>query len=254
MGKGAAEGGLTVGSKRWLVLQIDAPLIAFGDVSVDQFGPVRDFPATSMLVGIFANAMGWRWTDTRRHDRLQERMVFAARRDREGVVVTDVQNARLGKNDKGWTTFGEPEGRAGGDKTYQGPHRRFRDFHADLAVRVVTRLKRENEAPTLDEIAAALDRPARPLFFGRKPCLPSKPILGPKELRWINADSAYEALCGLQGERPRMRAQWPLGAGPDTGEAVVRVVDLPDLRGWHKGVHSGSRTVVEGWACPSSSP
>ena len=37
---------------RWLVLRFDAPLMAFGSVAVDQVGPVRDFPAASMLTGL----------------------------------------------------------------------------------------------------------------------------------------------------------------------------------------------------------
>ena len=248
MGTGTAASALTMAC-RWLTLRLEAPLMAFGGLSVDQIGPVRDFPSASMLVGLIANALGWRWSEADRHERLQERLLFASRREREGVLLTDTQNAGLAKGDKAWTTRGVPEERAGA--SYQAPHRRFRDYHADLSVGVVLRLLDESEAPSLDVIADALDRPARPLFLGRKPCLPSMPLLAPPAHRWIEADTAFGALCALPAEEPLLRAQWPVGHGPETGADVDRIVDMPDLRGWGAGVHRDSRVVVEGWARPS---
>ena len=46
-------------TRRWLVLQLEAPLVAFGGVTIDHIGVIRDFPALSMLTGLFANALGW---------------------------------------------------------------------------------------------------------------------------------------------------------------------------------------------------
>ena len=45
----------------WLKLDLAGPLMAFGGVAIDQVGPVRDFPAASMLTGLFANALGLEW-------------------------------------------------------------------------------------------------------------------------------------------------------------------------------------------------
>ena len=70
-------------SQRWLVIRLQAPLMAFGGVAVDQVGPTRDFPATSMLTGLFANALGLHWSDRMAHQALQDRLIFAARRERE---------------------------------------------------------------------------------------------------------------------------------------------------------------------------
>ena len=88
-------------TERWLVLRFDAPIMAFGGVAIDHVGPVRDFPAASMLTGLAANALGWRWSDGAAHRDFQDRLVFAARRESEGALLTDTQNARLGKTDKG---------------------------------------------------------------------------------------------------------------------------------------------------------
>jgi CRISPR system Cascade subunit CasD len=230
---------------RWIVLRLEAPLIAFGGVTIDQIGVTRDFPAASMLTGLIANALGWERTNWQAHQALQDRLVFAARRERESAngILTDTQNAQLEKNDKGWTTFGQPEGRDGA--SYGGPHRRFRDYHADLSATVVLRLSPADEAPDLDAISSALQRPARPLFLGRKPCLPSLPILAGE----VVAASAYQALervTSLEKTSRKLRALWPVQEGPVDGEFVHRVVALEDLRNWKMGLHGGSRMVVEG--------
>ena len=233
--------------RRWLVLRLEAPLLAFGGVTIDHVGVTRDFPALSMLTGFLANALGWARTDWEKHQALQDRLIFAARIDRsdEAGPLTDMQNARLEKADSGWTTWGEPEGRDGA--SYGAPHRRRRDYHMDARVMVALRLEPEAGAPDLDEVAAALERPARPLFIGRKPCLPSAPVLWRAAHAATTAREALSRLGGADGapER-RMRAIWPVGEGPDDGDDVFRVVDLPDLRNWRTGLHGGTRRVVEG--------
>lgn len=223
--------------------------MAFGGVAIDQVGPTRDFPALSMLTGLIGNALGWHWAEDEAHQAMQDRLIFAARRMREGVLVTDTQNVQLAKSDKGWTTHGVPEGRGGG--SHRAPHRRLRDYHADASVRIVLRVEPPAAAPDLERIAAALDRPARPLFIGRKPCLPSAPLLGPEASRWVTADTAYDALCALQegGER---RALWPEDQGPRAGEAVDRITDWADMRVWRTGLHGGARKMIEGRVTPTA--
>lgn len=235
---------------RWLILRLEAPLLAFGGVTIDQVGITRDFPAASMLTGLLANALGLQRTQWEQHQALQDRLVFAARRERESAsgLLTDTQNAQLAKSDKGWTTWGTPEGRGGA--SYGAPHRRRRDYHADACVHVALRLEPTDQEPDLETMAAALDRPARPLFIGRKPCLPSAPL---RRRDFVSAPTAYAALRRLppdDGAPETLRALWPLGEGPSSGEAVLRIVDLPDVRNWRTGLHGGTRKIVEGLIAP----
>lgn len=241
---------------RWLILRLEAPLIAFGGVAVDQIGVTRDFPAASMLTGLLANALGWERTARQAHQRLQERLIFAARRDRESRtgVLTDSQNARLYERECGWTTSGACETR---DSSFKGVdnefhrlgkfliNRRSRDYHTDACVTVALCLSGAEEKPDLDDLAAALDRPARPLFLGRKPCLPASRILQGA----VEAETAYAAIVSasaVEGDQGVRRALWPWGEGPSSGEGVERIYDLPDLRNWKTGLHGGVRRVVEG--------
>ncbi|ODN67682.1 type I-E CRISPR-associated protein Cas5/CasD [Methylobrevis pamukkalensis] len=216
---------------RWLHLRLAAPLVAFGDVAIDHVGPTRDFPAASALTGLLANALGLRREETSAHQALQDRLVFGAMVIRPGRLLTDIQNAKLEKKDCGWTTWGQPDVRTG--DTYDSPHRRRRDYLADHDCRVVLRLHDLPEGPDLDRLAEVLDRPARPLFIGRKGCLPSAQLFA----GWLEGENALEALkaIGLPG-----RAFWPAEEGGGT------VRDISDMRNWRTGLHGGHRRVSEG--------
>lgn len=164
----------------------------------------------------------------------------------EGRRMRDFQTAQLGAKDRGWTTRGRIEERAGGADTYKSPHIRYRDMDANARVLIALRLDPADEEPTLDTVADALDRPERPLFLGRKPFLPSRPL----RLGMAEADTIRDALAAglaLMPEPPagdpQVRAQWPLAEGHD-GKAQEE--ELTDERHWPAGVHAGLRRVYEG--------
>ncbi len=241
-----------------LILNLEAPLLAFGGETIDNYGVIRPFPAASMLTGLLANALGWRRVEQQKHQQLQERLVFAARIDREpagNVRLTDFQTAQLGADDQGWTTRGRPEGRKGGRDGYNFPHLRYRDYYADMRVTVALRLDPADADPTLDDLAAALQEPARPLFIGRKPCLPSRPLFG----GFKDGDTALAALLNVLVDRPQdapvdnrlgkyLRAQWPEGEGVAAADIAPNRPEpamLTDQRNWISGLHGGGRYVHE---------
>ena len=236
--------------KRHLILNLEAPLMAFGGEAIDNYGVIRRFPSASMLTGIFANALGWRRSERERHQRLQDRLTFAVRIEREpagGLRMTDFQTAQLDSKDRGWTTRGQPEGRAGGPKTYDSPHLRYRDYFADMRAAAALRLEPADEKPTLDDLAAALDEPARPLFIGRKPCLPSALLFG----CFSDGETALAALLAtpIKCEDPSETVSllWARGEGAD-GVESNRDYMLTDERNWRSGLHGGGRWVCEGAA------
>ena len=226
---------------RWLHLQLRAPLAAFGGEAIDAHGVTRDFPARSMLTGLLANALGWTRSMRAEHQALQDRLMFGAIREHEPLLggMTDYQTAQLRKDDRAWTTRGAPMGRAGGAASYDGAHQRWRDYHSDLRMSVVLRLVPEGIAPTLEELQAALVRPIRPLFIGRKSCLPAAPLFQ----RWVEASDARTALRAvIPSDAKLLRALWPASESTEDG----RVVDVTDERNWLSGLHGGARRVCEG--------
>jgi CRISPR system Cascade subunit CasD len=226
---------------RHLLIRLSSPMIAFGGETIDNFGVIRDFPALSMMTGLLANALGWDRADDSAHNRLQARLRMGTRIEAQGARLTDFQTAQLGAGDRGWTTWGVPEIRNGGAASYESPHLRYRDYHANLTALVAMRLEPVDEGPTLDDLAAAIDRPRRPLFIGRKPCLPTTRLFA----GWFEADTVLQALerVPFPAGSESVKAQWPDGEGHLPGD---RPLDLCDERNWTTGVHGGWRPVREG--------
>ncbi|WP_085341134.1 type I-E CRISPR-associated protein Cas5/CasD [Aquidulcibacter paucihalophilus] len=226
--------------KRHLLMRLEAPLMAFGTTLIDSLGPVQDFPATSLITGLIANALGWNRNEATKLQALQDRLVHAVRLDLEGERLRDYQTADLDSKDAGWTRSGKPEGRAGGAGTYKGQHQRQRWYQADASALVAFRLEPAEEEPSLDAVAEALNFPARPLFIGRKPCLPSTPLFA----GWVEADDASQAIAfaspdeaAIDARTPDLAARvfWPQGEGPVTRDRR----QMANCRNWRVDVHAG---------------
>jgi CRISPR system Cascade subunit CasD len=229
-----------------LLLRLEAPLMSFGTTAVDHRRPVQPWPAVSMLTGLLANALGWQRSDGPALDALQARIRWAARIDRAGVALNDFQTAQLSKDDKGWTTRGVVEERGGGADSYRSPHLRDRDYRADASVLVALRLAPAQQAPTLADLAAALDRPARPLFLGRKGCPPATRI-GQGLVLAVDAVAAVRAAPPVDdGAEPALAAVFfNEGAAPDAAPLAQRQHDSSDERRFTLDVHAGRQRVFE---------
>lgn len=228
-----------------LLLRFDAPLMSFGAVVVDQRHPLWRFPGSAMLAGLIGNALGWDHRDTDKLQALQDRLRFAARWDAEPELMTDYQTVDLGQDfliDTGWTTRGRREDRKGGTAA-TGTHIRYRDYWANGVATIALALDGEG-APSLDDLEQALRRPARPLFIGRKPCLPAAPLLlARRQASGVKAALAAEPLAAIGPRRrpQRVEALWPLDEG-----GGVHVDERYDQRDWANNIHRGSRRYAVG--------
>ena len=229
-----------------LILRFDAPLMSFGAVVVDQINPIWRFPGTSMLAGLVGNAFGWSHADTERLQALQERLYFSARWDAEPEALTEYQTVDLGQGhlvDTGWTTRGEREDREGGTAK-KATHQRWRSYWANGIATLAVALNSQNK-PQLDAIEGALRAPARPLFLGRKPCVPAGPILiGRRQDSGVKAALQAEPLAdiGCRCRPGRIKALWPLAEGPGHQED-----ERFDLRDWTRNIHRSSRRYAVGF-------
>ena len=231
-----------------LLLRFDAPLMSFGGVMVDQHGPTDRFPGLSLLAGLLGNALGLRHRDADALQALQARIQYAARWDIPPKALLDYHTVDLGQpkmREPGWTTRGIPEHREGGEARY-GTSIRYRHYWADGVMTLALGLLDQNQ-PSLSDLAAALAFPARPLFIGRKTCLPAAPLL----LGTLQAPDLLAALRraprATHPQRPvrgaPMEACWPIGLGVGYPS---REVALYDRRDWHNQFHAGRRLRMEG--------
>ena len=234
-----------------LILVLEGPLAAYGAEMVDARGPVRDWPGASLLAGLLANALGFDRAMGAEHAALQARLDFAVRIDRAGERLLDQQNAQLFQNDSGWTTRGQPEGRApspsyANDRLgrKQLINRRLRDYFADSAVTVALSLRDADAAPSLEAIAAALETPARPLFLGRKPCLPTRPLFA----GFIDAEDVLAAVCAAPRSEDGDADPWIVVRDRPGLPAAFEPLHVTDERNWRAGVHAGERLFRRGRA------
>jgi CRISPR system Cascade subunit CasD len=238
-----------------ILLRFDAPLVSFGGPAVDHNRVVQPYPALSMLTGLIANALGWDHRDYEALGSLQERLRYAARIDRPGAALVDYQTVDLGKDwmlpkKAGWTTRGRIAERAGASG--EATHQRYTHYRADSIHTVALALVGE-QAPTLEDVAFALREPARPLFIGRKCCLPAGPVL----LGVVETDSLVSALATTpragRADRGLLQAWWWDGDDGRAASGESRVVPPTDERDWLGGVHVGRRLMREGHVDPPES-
>jgi len=246
---------------KYLILIFDAPLMSFGAVIVDHYGPTDRFPGQAMLTGLLGNALGWRHGDAVALQALQDRIVFAARWDLPPVPMRDYHTVDLGQSkmtgyataaDKGapggWTTRGSPEHRTG--EARFGTYQREMNYWANGIMTVSLGLTGDGD-PSVNDLAQALRTPARPLFIGRKTCIPATPIL--REIK--EAPDVLSALRMVPRERrpgigpkpaPDMEACWPDHLHLSSAPKAHRVVTVYDRRDWRAQTMVGRRVRCEG--------
>ena len=244
-----------------LILHFQAPLMSFGGPQIDQIGPTGLYPTMSQVAGLIANGLGLTHAETDRTQVLQDRMSLASALIREGAELRDYQSVDLGQDhlrNPAWTSHGAAEHRAGGPVAKFGTHIRIRFYRADASVLSAISFSPRHENPTLAAIEEALLQPARPLFIGRKPCLPATPlVIGYVE----SAESLIDAIRQVPWRFPdrwreidrsgrtdsRVWAEWPVPdnytAPPNSGISTHRVVDRRD---WRNQLHGGERAVARG--------
>ncbi|MBD3277149.1 MAG: type I-E CRISPR-associated protein Cas5/CasD, partial [Candidatus Aegiribacteria sp.] len=230
------------------------PLMSFGAPMVDNIGRTERVPSLSAITGLLANALGYDHRDADSLTRLQSRLKFAVRCDRPGNELRDFQTVDLGQDfldsSYAWTTWGRLDGRKGGRSAKKGTHIRYRDYLADAVYTVSVGLRDEEENPDISAIESALIHPMRPLFIGRKCCIPSSPIL----IGSMNADSplgVLQLVPPITGSRrssaiERGLSVWwfPFDGGHHKGP--YREFRVTDQRDWHNQIHSGYRILRHG--------
>jgi len=227
-------------------------------VQVNQLFPTGDLPSRSMLTGLLGAALGVRKHEGHRLNALASHISYAARTQGEPRVMEDFHIADLGRNymqsDKAWSTSGARTYRSGSvtqDKVLQR-----KEYLADSSVIVAVRIEERAgvaPGPTTAEarvwaasispaaVVGALQKPAFPLFIGRKTCVPSRPIVeAVTDAEMIDAvgfgaKDGY-TLCGheLPGHtamRRRTRAEERGKVVFASGEGVERMKHYPHVWG-----------------------
>ncbi len=238
-----------------LLLRIDAPMIAFGTTIVDNHGEVQPFPALSMLTGLLGNALGLEHRDIDLLQALQSRIRYAVRCDRPGQLLNDYHTVDLGQPFmacEGWTTRGEVQKRKGETRTNKGTHIRFRKYWIDSVYTVALTLdpphRDAKDSPSLSDVERALVAPYRPLFLGRKTCLPAEQIFLGRRTSSSLLDCLRDAPSLPSDRVPRNMNEYSVWwfDPEDQADKLYREVPVCDERDWANQIHVGSRLVFHG--------
>jgi len=232
-----------------LILRLNAPLMSFGAPIIDRHGKIQPFPSLSLITGLLGNALGFDHSDVEKTDRLQERLRHASRQDRAGHQIRDYHTVNLSQSfmlgSNGWTTMGWLDERKGGAAS-KGTHIRLRDYRADSIHTVALTLQPEGEEPGLDQLQEALINPERPLFIGRKTCLPAAPLFVAR----MEVESLIDALEKIplhkkSDNRKTYTAWWP---ADDQHNHIKSEIEVPvtDQRDWANQIHVGERWIARG--------
>lgn len=259
-----------------LILHLQAPMMSFGGVAVDDVRPTEVFPTLSLLTGLVANALGYDHRQTDALAQLQARIRYAARTASPTLAapdktaptavprrMVDYQTADLGQSfmdyrNVAWTTAGTIEERLGGTAKFATTIRR-REYLAN-GFAVVALTLGEGEGPDESAVFAALRHPARPLFIGRQCCLPATPIAhGRTPLDIVSAAAGPLELEGrtLLTPAPNSRDKEPISdellnqlwlpgdAEAPAGWDIVDRRSVYDQRDWANQMHTGQRTLLQ---------
>lgn len=229
-----------------IAVRLEAPLVSFGGVSVDNLGVTWRMPGRAMLAGLLGNALGYRHFEADKLNSLQTRLRYAVRCERAGREIVDFHTVDLSQEflSEGWTTRGAPEGREGGTAS-EGTHIRLRSYLADSIYTAVLSLVPAQPTPAIQQIESALRSPHRPLFIGRKCCLPSSPIFVGR-FQAVTLLAALKSVPRVQrADRGKLMTRWP--ADQDCEVPGSRLVPITDDRDWTNQIHAGRRWMYEGW-------
>lgn len=237
-----------------LLLKLEGPMASFGDVAIDELRPTARHPFKSMIVGLLANALGYRRTEPQLMEALQSSIMVASRIDRIGGTMIDYQTA--------WTSGGDPKTenpkkpsflRKGGwvsrpvnertNKNDNSTIQIYRDYLFDVSVTVAIT---GDDAALIERLGYAIQKPARPLFLGRKACPPSRPLFDGfrDEDSLISALRKHPLTEGAEKNGTMFPCRTEAVDLPHS-PAAHRILQVRDLKNWANNFHGSARTVVE---------
>lgn len=237
----------------FLVFQLQAPVVAWGDAAVGEFRPTQDAPGLSSLVGLLGAALGLRRENDAAHAALRDGYGYAVGLQHAGPLLRDYHTAQVPSQ----------------ASLKKRPHASRRDELAlprdDLNTILSTRDYRQDfaclvaiqaqaVAPySLAELADVLQRPRFVLYMGRKACPPAAPLF-PQIIAANTAEAALEdyrrGLAARLDALDETRAAYRLLAPSPLERLIwsdgIRVDRAPDLttsrkdrlirrRGWQFG-------------------
>jgi CRISPR system Cascade subunit CasD len=229
----------------FFTIYLRAPLMALQGPRIDGEPQSLPIPTRSMLTGLFGSALGYTRGDHAKLQTLQDCMRVGVVVHRSGVEVSDYQIADLGKpHMRGpmWSSGTSVSQREGSQ--IEGLRPQQRPYLADAEMTAIVELGTDSPV-SAEQIIAALDQPAHPLFIGRASCPPASKLAGTV----IEASSLEGAAVGVASDHPGEIYLPARAATPSWGDMPL---SIPGCRDWKNYRHAGADLYI--MRPPRSSP
>ncbi len=171
------------------MFQLYGPLASWGDIAVGEIRPTQARPAQSAIAGLLAAAFGIKRGEEDRHIQISRQHGMAFCVQWAGEEMRDYHTIQAPKAKKGEGCSSRREELLSSEL---GTILSYRDYRADALYLTAVWAKKEAQASfSLEEIKQALQRPAFPLYLGRKSCPPGLP-LAPEIFSNVSLKEAFD--------------------------------------------------------------
>ena len=151
-----------------LLFQLYGPLSSWGVIAVGQVRNTQTHPSKSGVFGLVAACLGYRRSDTLKHELLYKKLSFACRIHGSGTIMTDFHTSQVGNGSKMDVSTRKKALETGTVNTILSSREYIQDEYCVVAL--------WGSDGLLSEIEKALKNPIFTPYLGRKSCPPSLPF------------------------------------------------------------------------------
>lgn len=174
--------------KAYLLFHLYGPMASWGDTAVGEFRPSHGHPTRSAVLGLVAAALGIRRHEEDRLHALEKSCLVAVRLDAPGEVLRDYHTTQVPPEQRKVRHYTRrDELNASKLHTILST----RDYRTDAAATIALSAT-DSPLFQLQQMADALQRPALPLYLGRKSCPLALP-LAPRIVQTNDLKAAFSA-------------------------------------------------------------
>lgn len=160
---------------QFLLFQIYAPLVSWGEIAVGEDRQSSQQPSKSAIIGLVSAALGIKREEEKRLNVLSEALGLGIKLCSSGSVLKDFHTVQVPrKENKIVYHTRQSELTTSSDKI--GTILSRREYRCDAFAIVAIYIKKINSEFTLQSIERALYKPVFHLYFGRKSCVPALPL------------------------------------------------------------------------------
>lgn len=159
---------------KYLIFRLFGPLSAWGETAVGEVRPSAAWPGRSAVIGLLAAALGVRREEEARQQALANSFGVAVCVENGGELLRDYHTTQVPPERRG-VRHDTRRDELNADTLHTILSQR--DYRCDALYKVAIWMKDGTQAAaTLEQLAAALNRPRYVLYLGRKSCPVSLPL------------------------------------------------------------------------------